>query len=671
MPEIRDLSRLLRPRSVAVVGGSWAANVVEQLDRIGFDGPVWPVHPARATLGGRACLKGLDALPAAPDATFLGVNRHATIECVRALSAMGAGGAVCFASGFAETGDVDLQDALVDAARDMPVLGPNCYGLIDYLDGAALWPDQHGGTRVARGVAVISQSSNIAIDLTMQRRGLPIARVACLGNAAQTTLAELAGAMLADERVTALGMYVEGVGDAGALVAASEAARTRGKGIVALKGGRTAGGSAAAATHTAALAGDGAASSAYLAQAGIAEVRTPEALLETLKILHVHGPLGARRWCAVACSGGEAGLVADLAHGVLALPAPTPAQRARLSATLGDRVGLANPLDYHTDIWGDEAATAETFAAMLDGVDAGLFVIDPPRGDRCDPASFEPALRAVGRAARETGRPAFPVACVPESFGETEAASLMERGTVPLCGLENAIHAVAAAATPRGRARWRPWPASKRGEGRGGAIRADDEARAKAWLAAAGVPVPRFAVGDTPAAVARAAAHLDPPYALKGLGLLHKSEAGAVRLHLDRLDDQPPMPTATGYLAEEMVADGVVELLVGLRADPCYGASLTLGLGGTAVELLGDTVTLILPVTADEVRAALRRLRLWPLLDGYRGRPRADVDAAIGVVMILQHLFECEDLVEIEINPLMLRAHGAVAVDAIVRRAES
>ena len=672
----RNLSRLLRPRSIAVLGGRWAANVVEQLARIGFDGPVWPVHPSRDVLGGRACLRSLEELPEPPDAVFLGVNRDATIRSVRTLSTMGAGGAVCFASGFAESGDTDRQRALVAAAGNMPLLGPNCYGLIDYLDGVALWPDQHGGRRVSRGVALLSQSSNIAINLTMQRRGLPIAFVACLGNAAQTTLAELATALLADKRVSALGLYVEGIGDAAALVAVNETARARGKGIVVLKGGRTAGGSAAATTHTAALSGSGPLSSAFLMQAGIAEVHTPELLLETLKILHVHGPLAARRYGAAACSGGEAGLVADLADGILDLPMPTPAQRARLGAVLGPRVALANPLDYQTDVWGDEVATAEVFAAMLDERDAGLFVIDPPRSDRCDPTSFEPALRAVERAARESGRPVFAVACVPESFEEERAARLLERGVVPLCGIETAIRALAAAATPPGLARWRPWPAP--GCGPGPAVepgagseepgRADDEARAKSWLAEAGIPIPRFAVGDTPAAVAEAAALLRPPLALKGLGPLHKSEAGAVRLNLERLDDQPPMSGVTGYLAEEMVGEGVAELLIGLRRDRCYGASLTLGIGGTAVELLADTVTLVPPVAAAEVRAALRRLRSWPLLDGYRGRPRADVGAAVDIVMLLQRLFACEDLLEIEINPLILREHGAVAVDAIVRR---
>ncbi len=283
----RDLSRLLRPRSIAVLGAGWAANVIEQCARMGFAGPVWPVHPTRAAIAGVPCLPRLADLPAAPDAVFVGVNRHATLGVVADLAAMGAGGAICFAAGWEEAGEAGLQAQLVAAAGAMPILGPNCYGVINYLDGALLWPDQHGGRRVARGVALISQSSNIVINLTMQARGLPVAYVACLGNAAQVGLAELAAAVLDDPRVTALGLYVEGIDDAAGFAALAEAARAAGKGIVALKSGKTEAAQAAAASHTASLAGGGAASSAYLRQCGVAEVATLGALIETLKIFHV------------------------------------------------------------------------------------------------------------------------------------------------------------------------------------------------------------------------------------------------------------------------------------------------------------------------------------------------------------------------------------------------
>ncbi|ARU01576.1 acetate--CoA ligase family protein [Yoonia vestfoldensis] len=659
-----DLSRLLRPRSIAVLGSGWAANVVEQCQRMGFDGPVWPVHPTRDQIGGLRCYPTLAALPMAPDATFIGVNRHATLDVVGALAAMGAGGAICFASGWRETGDGDLQDALVAQAGAMPILGPNCYGLINYLDGALLWPDQHGGRRVERGVALLSQSSNIIINLTMQARGLPVAYVACLGNAAQVGLAQLAAALLADDRVTALGLYIEGLGDASDFAALAEAARAAGKGIVAIKSGKTAAAQSAAASHTASLAGGAAASSAYLRQIGVAEVNTPAELLETLKILHLHGPGLGKRLCALACSGGEAGLVADLAAPFgLDFPPPAPAQADRLAATLGPLVTIANPMDYQTFIWGDGPRTTEVFTTMLAGYDAGLFIIDPPRPDRCDPASFVPALEAIVSAAQATGKPAFPLASLPENFDEDRAIALMDQGIAPLMGLETALAALRAAQVTPGRAGWRNWCPSAPTS----ALVLLDEAAAKALLAAAGIAVPRGATAQRLPALISAAKDLTPPLALKGLGFAHKTEAGAVRLHLATLDGQAEMPGAAGYLAEEMVTGAIAELLIGARRDPVYGATLTLGFGGVTAELLADTVTLVLPVTATEIADGLRRLTLWPLLDGYRGRPRADLAAVIRSALALQEMLTTDRMLEeIEINPLIVGSNFAVAADAVI-----
>ena len=659
-----DLSRLLRPRHIAVLGAGWARNVIEQTVKMGFVGPVWPVHPTRSAVGGLQAYPSLADLPEAPDATFIGVNRHATVEVVAELSAMGAGGAICFASGWTEAGEPDLQARLVAAAGDMPILGPNCYGVINYLDGALLWPDQHGGVRVDKGVALLSQSSNIVINLTMQRRALPVAYVACLGNAAVVGLAELAGALLDDPRVTALGMYVEGIDDAAGLAALSERARGLGKGIVAIKSGKTELSRTAAQSHTASLAGGGAASSAFLRQAGIAEVATPAELIETLKILHTHGPGLGTRMCSLSCSGGEAGLVADLAAPCgIDFPPPSAAQRQRLGEILGPIVTIANPLDYHTFIWGDGPRTTDVFTTMLQGYDAGLYIIDPPRPDRCDPSSFQPAIDAIVAAARATGKPAFPVASLPENFDEARAAGLMGQGIATLMGLETSLAAIRAAQTPAGAAGWRPVPPSAARE-----TAMLSEAEAKALLVQAGVPVPRGVVAPT--LVAIDVAGLMPPYALKGLGFAHKTEAGAVRLGLTSLAGQAPMPGATGYLVEEMVTGGVAEVLVGLRRDPVYGVTLTLGMGGVTAEVLADTVTLVWPVTGGDLTDALGRLRLWPLLKGYRGRPRADVAALVDMILRLAALMQADaGLEEIELNPVILRVQGAVAVDALIRRA--
>jgi len=176
---LKPLDRLLRPKTIAVFGGKEARRVVEQCDKMGYHGEIYFVHPKADEICGRKCYRSVADLPVAPDAAFVGVNRTLSVDIVRQLSERGAGGAVCYASGFREAiselaDGGDLQDKLVAAAGDMRIIGPNCYGLINGLDGALLWPDQHGMVRVEKGVAILTQSSNIVLNLTMQTRGLPL-----------------------------------------------------------------------------------------------------------------------------------------------------------------------------------------------------------------------------------------------------------------------------------------------------------------------------------------------------------------------------------------------------------------------------------------------------------------------------------------------------------------
>ena len=242
----------------------------------------------------------------------------------------------------------------------------------------------------------------------------------------------------------------------------------------------------------------------------------------------------------------------------------------------------------------------------------------------------------------------------------------MAQGVTPLMGLETALAAVKAAQTLQGAPGWRP------------ALCVDtretvllSEAAGKAKLANAGIPVPKGVEAKTLDELKAKASALQAPLALKGLGFVHKSEAGAVRLGLASLDGQTEMPGASGYLAEEMVTGGIAEMLIGLRRDPVYGVTLTLGMGGVTAELLADTATLILPVSKTDIMTAMKSLRLWPLFDGYRGRAKADSASAADIAAKLCALMLADAAIEeIEINPLIVRADGAVAVDALVRVAK-
>lgn len=679
------LDRLLRPKTIAVFGGLQAAEVIKQSQKMGFSGEIWPVHPKHDEICGLKVYRSVADLPAGPDAAFIGVNRFLTLDIVRELRAIGTGVAVCYASGFLEAGadDADgarLQEELVEAAGEMPIIGPNCYGLINYCDGALLWPDQHGGRRLEpaeRGVAIITQSSNIAINMTMQTRGLPIAHVMTAGNQAQTGLPDMAIALLEDERVTALGLHIEAFQSASKFELLAKRARELGKPIVAMKVGRSEQARAATVSHTASLAGSDAASDAFLKRLGIARVNSIASFLETLKLLHVHGPLDGNTLCSMSCSGGEASVMADSAEGRLVhFPLLTPEHRAKVKSTLGPLVAVANPLDYHTFIWNNEPALTDTFTAMVSGgFSLSCLVLDFPRKDRCSDVDWWSTVRGFENALRTNNAKGAIVASLPENIPEEYMARLMAKGIAPLCGIVEAFDAAEAAAFI-GKA----WvteialPVATPGKN-SGQTAVPDEAQAKAILKAAGLPVPEGQRCAASAEAINVANKLTYPVALKALGISHKSEQNAVRLNLKNADAVKAaaddlLDLGSGVYVESMVTDAVAELIVGIIDDPQFGPVMTLGTGGVLVELLQDTVTLLLPSSRSDIETALRSLRMFPLLDGYRGKPKADLDAALDAIMGIA-TFAVKNsgkIIELDINPLLVCgvAQGAWIADALL-----
>jgi acyl-CoA synthetase (NDP forming) len=675
-----NLRRLLTPRHIAVIGGREAAEVIRQCRRIGFTGPLWPVHPYRESIEGLCCFRDPDALPEAPDAAFIAVPREATISTVAALARRGAAGAVCYASGFAEVGAAGrvLQQRLVEAAGELAIIGPNCYGVLNYLDGAALWPDQHGGRRIDSGVAIITQSGNLGLNLTMQRRSLPLAYLIAVGNAAGAGVPEIIEALLDDPRVTAIGLHLEGLHDVAAFSRAAVKAHARRVPLVVLKAGSSELGAAVTVSHTSSLAGRDALYDALFARLGIARVHDPASLLETLKFVGIHGGLRGTRIVSGNSSGGEATLVADLAQprGVLLPPLPDGV-RQRLRDVLGERVTIGNPLDYHTYIWGDLTAQTECFTALLStGFDMHLLTLDLPREDRCSAQDWDTTLEAFIRARRATGAPASVVSSLPEGLPERVGARLLAEGIAPMQGLVTCLDAVRAAATigaaySREVAALPPVPSIVEG------ARTLDEWQGKRTLAAIGVPVPEGRLVTAGEAVP-CADKLGYPVVVKAVSatLAHKTEAGAVALNLAGPDEVAAAVArmadlAPRFLVERMARDAVAELIVGVCHDPQFGPALTIGSGGVLVELVHDTVTLLLPVTRAEIRDALATLRAWHLLTGYRGRPRGDIDAVVEAVAAIARYAgsRADTLHELDVNPLLVLAqgHGVLAADVLIR----
>ncbi len=664
-----DLRRLLNPKSLAVIGGGvWCNSVIKQARRLGFAGNIVPIHPSRDEIAGLPTVKSVEAYEGDIDAAFVGVNRRATLSIVSALSDKGAGGAVCFASGFSEAVNEDaesaqIQDDLIAAAGKMPILGPNCYGFVNALDRAALWPDQHGMRPVDRGVAILTQSSNIAINLTMQARGLPIAYMITCGNQAQTTQAALVDAMLDDPRVTAIGLHIEGFGDTREWWRVSEKAAEKGIPVVALKVGASEQAQAATLSHTASLAGSDAGASALLAHLGFAKVNDLAVFLELLKLLHIFGPLDFPTLSSISCSGGEASLVADMAqHLPLEFPALTKRQTDELSQALGPMVALANPLDYHTYIWGDVSAMTAAWTPMLaEHIGLTISVVDYPRTDAAD---WDCATEAALMARQNTGHPLAVVASLPELMPEDVAERLMAGGVLPGNGLRETLEAAALAAH---------WPKRASSPPLVGKSRPDDselldEASAKASLSDFGITVPIGVLAKD----ADETNALKAPLALKSIGLAHKSDAGGVQLGLTHEGLEAAMAEMPGnvFLVEEMVEDAVVELLVGVTRDAAHGFVLTVGAGGILTEIINDTQSLLVPADRQSVDAALDRLQTAPLLKGYRGKAVAKREAILDAIMAVQAYVETHQatLEELEINPLICTPTSAIAADALIRK---
>ena len=688
----RNFERLLNPKHIAFIGGVDAAVAVGEARRAGFEGQMWVVNPKRDTLAGLACVPSIADLPEPPDAVFLAIPAHGVPEAVRELSQQGAGGIICYSAGFGEAHEQGrvLEDALKAALGDMALIGPNCYGLINYVGKSALWPFPHGGTCPGYGAAIVTQSGMFSSDLTMSQRSLPLAYMASVGNQADIGLTELVDLLCERPEVRAIGLHIEGLSDVLAFERAALKALRAGKPVVALKTGSSSIGESLTLSHTGSLAGSDAFYQALFARTGVIRVTNPSQFLETLKFLCVAGVPEGPNVMGFTCSGGGATMLADHAENIgLNFATPDEAAREALIDLLPPIATVSNPLDYTTPIWGFADKTRPVFATAMAQVpsDATLLVQDYPAPELRD--AEQPYINdghAFADAAIEAGLPAAICATIPENMGVHIREAFVARGIAPMQGIHETLNAIRDAAWWR-RAQSRilsdlpePMIAAK-GIGQ---TRLLSEAIGKERLADAGFPVPsgRQVSGDM---LDQVAGELAYPVALKMMGpeLAHKTDAGAVALGIESpealMSAARDMRVAVAqyseqavtdlFLVEPMAAAPLAELVVGIRRDAQFGLAMTLGSGGILVELLADTATLLLPSTRYEIAAALDSLKVAKLLDGYRGQPAADKAAAVAALDGLARyaVAHVDNLVEIEINPLFVYEHGVLAVDVLMQ----
>jgi acyl-CoA synthetase (NDP forming) len=693
-----DLGRLIAPRTLALIGASaWTDAVAQGNQAVGFRGTIWRVHPTKASTATTTYYRSVDDLPDAPDAAFIAAPNAEVPAIAGTLAARGAGGFVCFSAGFSETGSTrghELTRDLVARSGSVPFFGPNCYGFVNFFDRAAMMPDQIVGSPIDRGVAVICQSGTIALTLMFNHRSLPLGCLFTVGNQTRLAVEDLIDRLSDDPRVTAFGLYLEGVKDAAAFARAADKARRAGKPIAVVKTGRTAAAARTAHSHTGALAGEDSVFDAFCRQAGIARCDTLGTLCETLKIFHTGGALPGRRVLVMGASGGDMAMTADVSRSLdlefSAIPEP---QATALREQLTDRVTVANPLDIHTYLWFDAPAMGRVFSTALhSGYDAVGFMLDSPPEGQADPAAYDAVIDVFIAAAQGAPSRAALIASLPETISARIRERCLAGGVIPLQGQREALEALSLAGAVG--ATW--------GIGRGATARvelqlaarnpADDpasnlganlavhtltEVAGKSALAAFGVRIPRGLVVRPPE-VSDAAAKIGFPVVVKAVAahLEHKSEVGGVILNVRSTADAAAAGTRLASLSEtllveEMTTDGVAEVLIGVIVDAQFGQVLVIGTGGVLTELLSDSVSLLPPWTRESIAAGLARLKFAALLRGYRGKPMGDVDALLDAVLGVARYATAmrETLVEIDVNPVIVRplGQGVVAVDAMIR----
>src|SRR3984893_9560593 len=446
-----DLHRLIAPRSIALVGaGAWTDAVAAGNAAIGYSGALWRVHPTRASSAATTYYPSVAELPGIPDAAFIAVPNHEAPSVAGALAARAAGGFVCFSAGFSETGTesgLKFTRELEESGGDLPYFGPNCYGFVNFFDRVAMMPDQIVGPPVERGVALICQSGTIALTLMFNHRSLPIGCLLTVGNQTRLAVEDLIETLCEDARVTAFGLYLEGIKDPERFARAAALARAAGKPLAVLKSGRPAAAARTAHSHTGALAGADELFEAFCRQAGIARCDTLATLCETLKLFHGGGPLPGRKILVMGASGGDMAMTADVSRALDLDFAPIPQERAAsLREVMTDRVTIANPFDIHTYLWFDPPALKRVFSEVLhSGYDAAGFMLDSPPEGEADSAAYDAVIDVFIEAAHAAPTRAALIASLPETISPRVRQRSLDGGVIPLQGQREALEAISLA----------------------------------------------------------------------------------------------------------------------------------------------------------------------------------------------------------------------------------
>ena len=693
-----SLERLLRPRSVAIVGasdkpGALGASVLSNLDRSGYAGAIHLINPKRTEIGNRPCLASIDDLPDGVDAAVLAVPRAAVLPSIEALARRRVGAAVIFSAGFAEGGEEGLADqgeiTRIASEVGMVIEGPNCLGMVNHVDRIPLTfietASEALGARA--GIAIVSQSGAMAavLGVTFASRDLGLSYSISTGNEAASGVEDYVEFLVEDTSTRVIAMIVEQFRKPARFLAAAHKAHAKGKRIVLLHPGRSSAARESAATHTGAMAGDYQVMRTKVERAGVILVETLEELGDVAEIALRCPVLSAGGPAVLGESGAFKALTLDLCEELgLDLPPINDQTAPALRAVLPSFVGVSNPLDLTAQGLVEPDLYHRTLTALFDDIRFASIVACIIQTDPVTSAiKLPPILKAV-----QERKPVKPLifagldegAPIPADY----IAQLRALGIVYFPSTERAFRALKRidAFAARDIATRTAAPVAITGlPSHGGVI---PEYKAKQILAPLGIPFPEGRLATSLEQALTAAAAIGYPVVLKAQSpdLSHKSDAGGVvvgladatslkegwaKLHADVARHRPDL-TLDGVLIEAMGKRGI-ELIIGARNDPDWGPVILAGFGGITAEILGDVRILTPDLPADAIIRELHRLKNAPLLRGFRGSPPLDVNAAARIVATLGQLLLAEPAIrEIDLNPVVIYpdGEGAVALDALM-----
>jgi acetyl coenzyme A synthetase (ADP forming)-like protein len=695
---VRSMARLLQPRSIAVIGASRAPatighELVSNLVNGGFQGPVYPVNPLATSVASLPCWPTIADVPGDVDLAVVAVPAAAVPDVVAECGRKGVGGLILISAGFAEVGpagaEVERQVTRLAHANGMRLIGPNCFGVINTDATVSMNATFAADHPISGEIGFASQSGGLGIAILAEARarGLGLSSFISMGNKADVSGNDLLIWWEHDDATRVILLYLESFGNPrkfGRIVRRVG----RQKPIVAVKSGRSKAGTRAALSHTAALASSDQAVDALFRQTGVVRVDTIEELFDVAPVLADQPLATGRRVAIIGNAGGPGVLAADACIARrLAVPELSSDLQDTLGAVLPKTAGVSNPIDLIA------SASAETYRRCLGvvlesgEVDAVVVIFTPPLGTQASDVAL-----AVVQAVDEAAAAGREVPVVATFLGAPDAADRLRSARRPIpCFLypETAVRALAHAVDY---GEWRARPAGNvavfdnvdSNEARRRILAATQDGSewvtgsdALAVLDSYGIETaPTITVTNSEEAMA--ATTIGLPVVLKATGpaIVHKTELGAVRLDLRTEDEVRDAfealakslgPAMTGGVIQPMIRDGV-ETIVGFVVDPAFGPQVLFGLGGTAVELLGDHVSRLAPLTDQDARDMVLGLRATPLLTGFRGSPPVDTDALSDLVLRIGRLAEdLPELVEVDCNPVMATPRGAIVVDARLR----